>query len=357
MERQVDRPQLWPPPAIHRADPPPPLLPSPAPPPPQSRGERTLPLFSCSHHENPPSVWEPEGEDTCDQKPVTWQPSQKASMPVARQGAGIYFPSSAPRFILEAPSPTREPKRNPLSLLSQLPPSSRVRKTIFHKRERTNFLSFCPSCRPKVLFIALPCVIPVSTHRDSFWWEKKKKTVKPYLFCVIIVSTLANVQLQFRYYSHIQRQEKRWKYVCEVVEFRFRSWGTLGSLCISIRPYFSQTAKAACILSQPVFDQLPVASQYVGMISSEVFKWVTFGLKDARSCAHTHDWRILSTLFYYWDDNFTSFFRKRFCLHTLFFATELLKYYTFSAVIFKFAPSQQSYFLRLMFYLNCITSI
>ena len=150
-------------------------LPSPVPPPPQSRGERTLPLFSCSHHENPPSAWEPEGEDTCDRKPVTWQPSQKASMPVARQGAGIYFPSSAPRFILEAPSPTREPKRNPLSLLSQLPPSSRVRKTIFHKRERTNFLSFCPSRRPEVLFIALPCVIPVSAHRGLFLMGGKKK--------------------------------------------------------------------------------------------------------------------------------------------------------------------------------------
>lgn len=47
---------------------------------------------SSSHPRSGPSLWEPEAEDTCDQRPVTWQPSQKASMPVARQGAGIYFP-------------------------------------------------------------------------------------------------------------------------------------------------------------------------------------------------------------------------------------------------------------------------
>lgn len=79
---------------------------------------------------------------------------------------------SAPCFILEAPSPTQEPKRNPLSLLSQLPPSTRVRKTIFHKREKENFLSFCPLCKPKVLFIALRCVTPSPTHMNYFWLEK-----------------------------------------------------------------------------------------------------------------------------------------------------------------------------------------
>ena len=36
-----------------------------------------------------------------------------------------------------------------------------------------------------------------------------KKTVKPYLFSAIIVSALANVQLQFRYSCHIQRLKKR----------------------------------------------------------------------------------------------------------------------------------------------------
>lgn len=45
------------------------------------------------------------------------------------------LPPSA-RFILEASSPTQGSQRNPLSLLSQLPPSSRVRKTIFHKTEK-----------------------------------------------------------------------------------------------------------------------------------------------------------------------------------------------------------------------------
>lgn len=86
------RPQLWPPPAAHRPDPLLPLhltlkavvkelCPSPS---------LVPPLLLISRES--PSICEPEGEDTCDQKPVTWQPSQKAFMPVARQGAGIYFP-------------------------------------------------------------------------------------------------------------------------------------------------------------------------------------------------------------------------------------------------------------------------
>lgn len=33
---------------------------------------------------------------------------------------------------------------------------------------------------------------------------------------------------------------------------------------------FSQTVTAESLVSEPVFDQLPVASQYVGKISSEV---------------------------------------------------------------------------------------
>lgn len=33
---------------------------------------------------------------------------------------------------------------------------------------------------------------------------------------------------------------------------------------------FSQTVKAECIVSEPAFDQLPVASQHVGKISSKV---------------------------------------------------------------------------------------
>lgn len=103
----------------------------------------------------PTSICEPEGEDTCDQKPVAWQQSQKASVPVARQGAGIYSPTLHPLHPLPVSSsrplaPPLEPTRNALSLLSQLPPSSRVRKTIFHKkreRERESKRTSCPFVR------------------------------------------------------------------------------------------------------------------------------------------------------------------------------------------------------------------
>lgn len=57
-----------------------------------------LPLLLISRGAS--SICEPEGEDTCEYRPVTWQPSQKAFMLVARQGAGIYFPHPPP-----APSP------------------------------------------------------------------------------------------------------------------------------------------------------------------------------------------------------------------------------------------------------------
>ncbi|KAK5918580.1 hypothetical protein CgunFtcFv8_003331 [Champsocephalus gunnari] len=53
----------------------------------------------------PPSICVPEGEDTCDQRPVTWQQSQKALMPVARQGAGIYFPPHPPTFLFYTRGP------------------------------------------------------------------------------------------------------------------------------------------------------------------------------------------------------------------------------------------------------------
>lgn len=151
MERQV---QLWPPPAV--------LLPPSSTSPLKLWWKNFAPLLlsarpSSPCHENPPptSICEPEGEDTCDQKPVAWQQSQKASVPVARQGAGIYSPTLHPLHPLPVSSsrplaPPLEPTRNALSLLSQLPPSSRVRKTIFHKkreRERESKRTSCPFVR------------------------------------------------------------------------------------------------------------------------------------------------------------------------------------------------------------------
>lgn len=128
----------------------------------------------------------------------------------------------------------------------------------------------------------------LSLRTGTLFDGRKKNSKALFVQCYNCLCTCKCAVAVQVFLSYPKAKEKRWKCVCEVVEFRFRSWGTFGSLCISIRPYFSQTAKAACILSQPVFDQLPVASQYVGKISSEVFKWVTFGLKDAWSCAHTH---------------------------------------------------------------------
>lgn len=112
----------------------------------------TCVFFSSRHL----GMCQPEGEDTCDRGPVTWQPSQKASMPVARQGAGIYFaplvPSSRPL------NPTQEAKRNPLSLLSQLPPSSLKKELPV----------LCSLQSLKEMFIALHCGIPAFIHIDYF---------------------------------------------------------------------------------------------------------------------------------------------------------------------------------------------
>lgn len=44
------------------------------------------------------------------------------------------------------------------------------------------------------------------------------------------------------------------------------SWGMLESLC---KAFFSQTVTAEGIVSEPGFDQLPVASQYVSKTSSQ----------------------------------------------------------------------------------------
>lgn len=44
------------------------------------------------------------------------------------------------------------------------------------------------------------------------------------------------------------------------------SWGMLESLCKAL---FSQTVTAEGIVSEPGFDQLPVASQYVSKTSSQ----------------------------------------------------------------------------------------
>lgn len=96
-------------------------------------------------------------------------------MIVTQQGAGIYFPHALPVSSLRPLTPPRSLKEIHCPLLSQLPPSSRVGKTIFHKKEQTNFLSFCPLSRPKVLFIAIRCVIPASTVNTWTLFDREKK--------------------------------------------------------------------------------------------------------------------------------------------------------------------------------------
>lgn len=56
-------------------------------------------VLLCSYHESL-SISHPEGQDTCGQKPVTWQPQSKAFIPIARQGAGIYRAPHPPPFFL-----------------------------------------------------------------------------------------------------------------------------------------------------------------------------------------------------------------------------------------------------------------
>lgn len=127
-----------------------------------------------------PSIYESE-RIPATKGSVTWQPSQKASMPVTQQGAGIYFSHPPPCFILEAPSPTQEPKRNLLSLLSQLPPSSWVKKTIFHKQEKENFLSFCLLGRPKGAVYCTP-LHDACLYTHGLFLMEGEKSVKPCVF-------------------------------------------------------------------------------------------------------------------------------------------------------------------------------
>lgn len=96
----------------------------------------------------PPCICEPEGEDTCDQRPVTWQPSQKAFC------AGIYSPKAPPSTSRHPPRfHPRGPLAPPRSLeeihcprpcfLSCLPPPD-LQKQDSSEERKGNFLSFCP---------------------------------------------------------------------------------------------------------------------------------------------------------------------------------------------------------------------
>lgn len=180
-----------------------------------------LPLLSASRDTHPPPVREPEGEDTCDQKPVTWQPSQKAFMIVTRQGAGIYFPPvRSPFHPLGPPGSAREPKRKStvlaFSAASWFPSQEKHNSTHTQKKEQANFPSFCPFFAGQRCCLLHSAAWFLHPHTESFWWRMKSK-------CAPFQKTL-----------------------------------------------FSQTHKAECIVSEQVFDQLPVASQYVGKICSGV---------------------------------------------------------------------------------------
>lgn len=123
------------------------------------------PSAFLTFHEPPMRVW---GRGNLPSKVSNMATSQKAFVIVTQWDAGIHFrhvlPISSSR-PLASPKNLKEPD---CPLLSQLHPSSRVAITIFHKKERGNFPSFCPVSRPKVLFIALHCVISPSIHMALF---------------------------------------------------------------------------------------------------------------------------------------------------------------------------------------------
>lgn len=78
------------------------------------------------------SICKPSGEDTCDQRPVTWQPSQKGPHAWCTAGCWHLLP---PVSSSRPPEPhTGAEKKS--SLLFQLPPSSHVRETILHIKGR-----------------------------------------------------------------------------------------------------------------------------------------------------------------------------------------------------------------------------
>lgn len=127
---------------------------------PQRPSSSSLPLPASQgpshrHHQR-----RPEGEDTCDRQPVTWQLSQKAAGIVARQGAGIYFhpvrfPVSSwrpPELLPGGPKKIHRPCF--LSCLSIPELGGGGTHTQFHthahidthtpKKEQANFPSFCP---------------------------------------------------------------------------------------------------------------------------------------------------------------------------------------------------------------------
>lgn len=115
---------------------------TPLPPPhPQSCGGKTfapfllLSVLSSSYHGSPPPFASLR-EDTCDQRPVTWQPSQKAFMPVARQGAGIYFPRLPPVSSSRPLAPPRSLKEIHCPCFLSCLPLPCKKNNISQKRKR-----------------------------------------------------------------------------------------------------------------------------------------------------------------------------------------------------------------------------
>lgn len=94
-------------------------------------------------------------------------------MIVTRQGAGIYFPPSAPRFIL---APPRSLKEIHCPCFLSCLPFPRVRKTIFHKKRAGKLPVLLSVVQAKGAVYCTPlhdsCVC---THGLFLMEEKKKK--------------------------------------------------------------------------------------------------------------------------------------------------------------------------------------
>lgn len=153
-----------------------------------------LPFLSSPRHKtlsappsSPASVREPEGEDTCDQKPVTWQPSQKAFMIVTRQGAGIYFPPvRSPFHPLGPPGSAREPKRKStvlaFSAASRFPSREKHNSTQKKKSRQTScpFVRFLPDKGAVYCTPPRDSCIHTRSLFDGEWKANVRLSKRPY---------------------------------------------------------------------------------------------------------------------------------------------------------------------------------
>lgn len=162
------RPKPWPPPAVHR---PVPLLRLTL----KAVVKELCPSSSLAPHITriPLHLWA-WGRGYLRRKASNMATESKGLHACCTAGCWHLLPPSAPCFILEVPSPTHKPKRNPLSCFLSCLPLPKLGKQYSTKERKRTSCAFvrCAGQRCCLLLSAAQFLL---LHTASFWWEKKKK--------------------------------------------------------------------------------------------------------------------------------------------------------------------------------------